>query len=219
MDSSSNLACRLIAESLQQASPHRPDLWNEATARAERVVANGLPLPIVRIEWNQIDDFFDTLFDRANAELFRSSLPPCRRTWNRRFRSVAGRIECRSRTIELSSAHFEACGVAALGAVLIHEMIHLYLFEQRMPYGHNSAFKIMSRSAGLPSVYHELPLPTRLKRQRSWHLYRCSCGIELRSRVRFRTPRACASCCRRFNRSRYDERYRLQYVGRLDTRG
>ena len=136
---------RLIGEVLSSLSPQGKDAWlcslaDPATQR--RVVANGLSVPVIRVEWSHVDDFFDMVFDKANAEFFESRLPRCRRIWNNRFRRVAGRIDCHRQQIELSAPHYEACGTAALGIILIHEMIHLSLFSDGRPFGHTRKFKI-----------------------------------------------------------------------------
>lgn len=208
-----NRTISLIGEVLDEIDPAPRDRWLRTDAEDPRVAVNGISAPVVRIGWRDVDRFFDSLFAAANSRFFRGRLPSCRRTWNPRFRRVAGRIDCPRRHIELSSAHFEACGVGALGVVFVHELIHLSLYVDHRPYGHTAEFKTRSERLGLSGIYHDLPLPDRIKRRRRIHLYRCACGQELESRIRFRTPRACADCCRRFARGKYDERYRFQYVG------
>ena len=205
---------RLIGEVLHSLSPRTGEEWEYARADSvtPRVVANGLAVPIVRVEWKHVDDFFDQIFDLSNAHFFDGRLPPCKRSWNNRFRRVAGRIDCHRQQIELSAPHYEACGTAALGVVFIHELIHLSLFADKKPFGHTREFKWRSSSLGLIDVHHELPLPDRLKPRKA-HLYRCACGRIVESRIRFRKPRACAHCCKRFARGRYDDRFRLVYLG------
>jgi len=209
---------RLIGELFASLSPRLASEWETKLAdpSVPRVTANGLAVPIIRAEWNHVDDFFDGLFDTANNLFFSGRLPACRRSWNNRFRRVAGRIDCHRQQIELSAPHYEACGTAALGVVLVHEMIHLSLYSDGRPFGHTREFKYRSSSLGLPDVHHELPIPDRLKPRKA-HLYRCKCGRIVESRIKFRRPRACAHCCRSFARGRYDDRFRLIYVGQRDS--
>lgn len=203
----------LIGDVLGFVDPAAQLRWRSDDACAERVAVNGVAAPVVRLPWREVESFFDLLFDEANRRFFRERLPRCRRTWNRRFRRLAGRIDCARRHMELSSAHFEACGAGALAVVVVHEMVHLSLYVDRRPYGHTPEFKSRSYRLGLPGIYHDLPLPERIERSRRVYLYRCRCGAALESRVRFRTPRACAECCRRYGDGRYDERFRFEYVG------
>jgi predicted SprT family Zn-dependent metalloprotease len=204
----------VLWNSLGEIDPSAQERWLDAHSRLRPVHVNGVDVPIVRIPWSRVDDFFQLAFQQANNALFGGDLPPCRLRWNSRFRGVAGRIECRSRRIELSSAHFEACGVVALGVVLIHEQIHLSLFEHRLPFGHTGEFKRRSREVGLPEIHHALPLPDRIVRRRRLHRWACrTCGRVSTSKIRFRAPRACADCCGRFARGRYDARFNLVYLG------
>ena len=208
-----NPTAQLIADVLAAVDSSIHTKWCDGLddLHLPRVTANGLSVPIVRVSWNKVDEFFERLFGVANDRYFANQLPRCRRVWNRRFRGLAGRIECRSKTIELSSAHYEQCGIGAMGIVLVHEMIHLALFTERLPHGHTGEFKRRSYSLGLPRIYHELPLPNRLVRPKRY-VYACTCGLQVESKIRFRAPRACATCCRKFNRGRFDRRFRLFLV-------
>lgn len=213
MNSTATIAETLLEEVFEEVSAG--SRWRDACAdgAGPRVVANGLSLPVVRVDWDRVDDFFDQLFSIANGKLFANRLPKCQRRWNTRFRRLAGRIDCSRRLIELSGAHYESCGSAALGVVLLHEMIHLALHTDGLRFGHTPEFKRRSYALGMMDIRHELPLPERIVETRTRHLYRCVCGRVIESTKRFRQPRACAACCRKFNRGRYHERFRLQYVG------
>jgi predicted SprT family Zn-dependent metalloprotease len=208
-----NPTASLIGDVLSQVEPSAFDRWQEVLGKREapQVTANGLAVPIQRVSWNRVDDFFEGVFQQANERFFAGRLPRCRRIWNSRFRGLAGRIRCPERIIELSSAHFEQCGVAAMGVVLVHEMIHLALHTDRLPMGHTVEFKRRSLSVGLPRIYHELPLPSRLVKRKKY-LYRCSCGQVVEAKIKFRQPRACARCCRQYARGRFDPRFVLVLV-------
>lgn len=210
-----NPTLMVLAEALRACDRDAAKRFSAALADpgSPRVIANGVSSPIIRLPWRQTSGFFEELFALSNERFFRGRLPACRISWNTRFRNLAGRITCRDRLIELSAPHFEACGPVALGIVLVHEQIHLSLWSQRRPYGHTAEFKWYSRELGLPLIHHQLPLPDRLARPRPVHVYRCRCGQEIESRVRFRSPRACAACCARHAGGRFDARFMLRHVG------
>lgn len=178
------------------------------------VMVNGLATPIVRVAFSKLGAYFERIYTDANQAFFQNQLPACKIAWNRRFRNLGGRIDCRRRLLELSAAHFEACGAVALGVVLIHEQIHLSLFEQGLPSGHTPLFKARSCAIGLTDIHHAMPLPARLKKPAILHLYQCRCGKVIESPRRFRTPRACTACCNQFNSGRYDVRFALRLIGR-----
>jgi predicted SprT family Zn-dependent metalloprotease len=180
---------------------------------APTVRVNGIDVPVLRLQWRNVGPFFEQLFDYSNRQHFRGHLPPCKLSWNKRFRRVGGRIDCRARLVELSAAHYESCGCAALGVVLLHEQVHLSLYEEGLAYGHTAEFKRRSLNLGLPDIHHEMPLPDRLRKPRCVHLYQCVCGTVVQSRIKFRKPRACATCCDRYSGGRYDRRFQLRYIG------
>lgn len=207
----------LLLDAMDRVDPSAGQRWRESSAienadQASRVLVNGVAVPVVRVARGDTEDFFDVVHELANEQFFDGGLPEYRRIWNRRFRSVAGRIDVRRQVIELSSAHDEACGSVALGIVYLHELIHLDLFVRGRPIGHTGEFKRLSRSLGMPDIRHQLPLPARLGKKRL-HRYACPTGCSLESLVRFRAPRACAACCRAYAGGRYDSRYRLRYLG------
>lgn len=201
-------ALEVVRQVLEEVDPDRLPLLDQPPT----IVVNGVGVPVVRLRWQAIGDFFSRLFEVANGRLFGGTLPGCQIAWNPRFRNLGGRIDPQRRRLELSSAHFEACGAVALGIVLVHEQIHLALFEEQLPFGHTREFARRSAALGLPNIHHQMPLPERLRRPTPEHLYRCDRGHLVRSRVRFRTPRACAPCCDQHAQGRFDERFPLHYV-------
>lgn len=206
-------AVAVVADVLTRVDPAAAERFCQPNPETPTATVNGIAVPIVRIGWQHVGRFYGELFASANDRLFNGRLPACRLSWNRRFRNLGGRIDCRQNLIELSSAHFEACGAPALGIVLIHEQIHLSLSTDHLSSGHTPEFKRRSLALGLPSIHHAMPLPQRLRRPRRVHVYRCACGKEVQSRVRFRQPRACAACCRRHANGRFDRRFLLEYIG------
>lgn len=177
------------------------------------ITVNGARFPVIRLPWQQVGDWFEELYRRSNEQFFQARLPTAKLTWNRRFRNLGGRIQPKQGLIELSSAHYEACGVAALGAVLIHEQIHFSLFVEHLSSGHTPEFKRRSIALGLPNIRHEMPLPRRMQKPVQVHRYACGCGRVIESRRRFRQPRACVACCNQFARGKFDRRFQLRYVG------
>jgi predicted SprT family Zn-dependent metalloprotease len=132
------------------------------------------------------------LFARLNAQHFGGVLPTHRIVFNRRLRSVAGRIAYRARIIELSAALL-GTHPDHLGPTLLHEMVHAWLYERRLPNGHGSHFKRKMRDVGLASIYHFLPVPRRQVTRRYLLLcHRCGARIERRRRPGYRV--SCARC-------------------------
>ncbi|MGL4464488.1 MAG: SprT-like domain-containing protein [Planctomycetia bacterium] len=160
----SNPTLRTLFRCLRSVAPRHPYFFDDPPPRC--VVVNGVRVPIVRLEDHKVDLYFQRLYDLSNRLHFGGRLADCDLVWNRRFRNLGGRIDCGRRVIELSAAHFEACGVAALGVVLIHEQIHLSLFLEKKPFGHTSEFKRLATALGQPEIRHRMPLPRRLARRR-----------------------------------------------------
>jgi len=164
------------------------------------------------------------LYDELNDLSFDGILPPCEMKWSRRLTRAAGTIRCERRLVTLSvpllvdpfvvpGAAFEICGVicdsyeSALREILKHEMIHLWLYVQKLPHGHTPAFRAKARAIGQPRTRHNIALPPPMS---GW-IYSCSfCPSELHRRRRFSRPVACASCCKRHSRGKYDERFKLK---------
>ncbi len=166
------------------------------------------------------------LYQSLNAEFFGGKLPLCACKWSRRLTRTAGNIRVQTRLITLSvpllcewkeNAQFEVCGVvcdspyAALVEILKHEMIHLWLFEQKLPCGHTREFRRKAREIGQPKTRHGIALPPPNTR---W-VYECAaCEARLFRRRRFGKRVSCGRCAG----GRYDERFRLR-GRRLDGAG
>ncbi|RYX82617.1 M48 family peptidase [bacterium] len=163
-----------------------------------------------------------SLYQHINREFFDESLPICSIRWSRRLTRAAGNIRVQSRTIALSvpllvdvwgeNAEFEVCGVhctsrhQALTEILKHEMIHLWLYENKKPCGHTREFRQKAREIGQPRTRHGIALPV----PKSGWIYTClHCGSQLHRRRCFGRRVACAHCCKHSNGGQYDERFRL----------
>lgn len=209
----SSSALELIRTTYEELYPEARRGAAESRGRA-RVLVNGVHADVVWLPTHLLGIFLEEVQRRGNDAFFDGALPKCQFSWNRRFRNSAGRINCGRRHIELSSAHYEACGPLPLAVVFIHEMIHLSLYEDHLPHGHTREFKRRSWRLGLPRIHHELPLPERITSARRYQIYQCrSCQRVTESRVRFRRPRACGRCCRQFAQGRFDRRFLLLWKG------
>ena len=87
---------------------------------------------------------------------------------------------------------------------LLHEMIHLWLKQNRLPSGHSREFRALAGRLGCPRYARRMP-PRRLLR------YRCAaCGKTVA--YRRRVTLACRPCCDRLNGGRFTRTYLLQRV-------
>jgi predicted SprT family Zn-dependent metalloprotease len=138
------------------------------------------------------------LFALLNARYFSGVLRAHRIVYNPRLTSVAGRILHRPPVIELSGALL-AQYPEAIEPTLLHEMVHAWLEQHRLPNGHGAAFKRKMREVGLTSIYHYLPVQTRRSRRR--YLLSCPrCKAQLMRRRRPGYRVSCARCSpKRFN--------------------
>src|SRR4051794_22433581 len=94
------------------------------------------PLPIA-ISLEMADELYNSL----NRQHFGGSLPGCRIEISARLTRTAGKIWPRTRLIRLSRSYHELYGPAELSNTILHEMIHLWLYEQSLPSGHTPLFR------------------------------------------------------------------------------
>lgn len=103
-------------------------------------------------------------------------------------------------------AHYllnEATSEALIRDTLGHEMIHFWLWDRGLPYGHTSAFYDKMKEMGV-SRFNK-----HVKRSSFKYFYACpECKSEYPSR-RIKRMSACGSCCKRFADGKYDGRYKL----------
>lgn len=132
--------------------------------------------------------------------------------WNRRMRSTAGTARYESLVITLNPRLVQF-GAAEVDRTLRHEIAHLaakFRAGRRRIAPHGAEWKQACADLGLADERrcHDLPLPRR--RLTARHAYQCpSCQARI-LRVRpFRRKVACLACCRRFNRGRYHEDFRV----------
>jgi hypothetical protein len=180
-----------------------------------------LKQPMITVEELQ------ALYKTFNTQYFDDALPPCRIQWSRQLTRAAGNINVRARLIKLSVPIFEeafekdtlfapeylVCGVScnnscsAVREILKHEMIHLWLFEQKLPSGHTALFRAKAKSMGQSGIRHNIALPPR---KSGWE-YSCShCQITFVRRRRYGRAVACGKCCDKWGNGRFDARFKLK---------
>ena len=135
--------------------------------------------------------------------------------WAVRLRSTAGLAYPAKALIKLNP-RLRDFGDDEVDRTLRHELAHLLAHHRagrRRIAPHGAEWQRACAELGLRDERrcHDLPLPRRQVARP--HRYRCpACTAEF-ARVRpLRRPSACLACCRRHNRGRYDERFRLEKV-------
>lgn len=157
------------------------------------------------------------LFQNLNAQFFGGKIPLCELVWNSRLRSSAGRFSPGSRNpllprpakIEIATYLRELPDAAHhIRDTLLHEMVHYYLWFQKRPYGHTPEFNAILKTVGA-SRYNQVPKTSPAK-----HHYQCpGCKVVYPTKRRIRDS-ACASCCKKYSRGRFDARFRLELCGK-----
>lgn len=132
--------------------------------------------------------------------------------WNPRLTTTAGRAFHRPARIELNP-RLIGHGDDELRRTFLHELAHLVAIERagrrRIP-PHGPEWRAACADLGIPgdSATHSLPWPRRTLTRR--HHYVCpNCLVIVRRARRIRRATACAGCCRRLAKGRYDPRFRL----------
>jgi predicted SprT family Zn-dependent metalloprotease len=138
--------------------------------------------------------------------------------WNRRLRSTAGRADYRSLVIDLNPALRDLeNGLEEVGRTLLHELAHLVAHARsrgRRIADHGPEWRRACADLGIAGerTTHTLELAPRREVRRRY-AYACpACGSVLLRVRRLARYSACYACCRRHNRGRYHERFRLAPV-------
>jgi SprT protein len=135
--------------------------------------------------------------------------------WAARLRSTAGLAFPAKALIQLNP-RLRDFGDDEVDRTLRHELAHLLAHHRagrRRIAPHGAEWQRACADLGLRDERrcHDLPLPR--KQVARPHRYRCpACTVEFARTRPFRRPSACLACCRRHNRGRYDERFRLEKV-------
>ena len=165
------------------------------------------------------------LYDELNARYFEGILPPCEIVWSRRLTRAAGNIRVQTPKITLSvpllleafgNGGHTVCGVwcasqeEALREILKHEMIHLWLYVQKLPHGHTREFRLKAREIGQSRTRHQIAPPPSCAPKSGWIYVCAACEARVVRRRRFGRRVACAKCCREFAGGNFDERFLLR---------
>jgi predicted SprT family Zn-dependent metalloprotease len=152
------------------------------------------------------------MFNGINLTCFGGALEIPKLIWNSRLRASAGRFIPGSRKfpslypprIEIASyLREEARCYELVYDTMAHEMIHLWLWVRRRPYGHSAEFLKKMNEMGV-SRYNPVP---RLRPYK--YLYLCqNCEKSFPARKKLGTL-ACAACCKAHSKGRYDSRFKL----------
>ncbi len=132
--------------------------------------------------------------------------------WNDRLQSTAGRAQWPECWIELNP-RLRELGDDEVWRTLKHELAHLVAFSRargRRIAPHGPEWRQACAELGIPgeSATHALPLKSRRMKRRFAYVCR-NCGERILRVRRMRGHVACYGCCRRFNRGRFDARFRL----------
>ena len=154
----------------------------------------------------------EPLFTEINLKHFDGFLDLPVLQWNSRLRSSAGRFIPGSRKflrvypprIEIALyLNEEEKASQLIYDTMGHEMIHLWLWVRRRPYGHTPDFLFKMEEMGV-SRYNSVPRTRSFK-----YIYQCSaCLKSFPSRKRLGTL-ACSLCCEKHAGGRYDARFKL----------
>jgi predicted SprT family Zn-dependent metalloprotease len=157
--------------------------------------------------------FLDEVFVEWNEAYFEGQLPLCELVWNTRMRSTAGRFIPQAWLVDAPHrARIEIAGYLRslpggdgfVRGTLGHEMIHYWLWDLRLPYGHTPVFYQKMRQMGVPRFN---PVP---KVSKSPWVYVCpKCLKEYPAKRRSRRSLACARCCKQYARGFYDKAFEL----------
>ena len=135
--------------------------------------------------------------------------------WDPRLRTSAGRADCRRGVVTLNPRLREH-GATEVDRTLRHELAHLLAQSRsgrRRVTPHGEEWRRACHDLGIPDERrcHSLPFPVQARQRR--YLYRCpGCAKDFPRVHRIRRGLACLSCCRRYNRGRYDKRFQLRLV-------
>ncbi len=160
----------------------------------------------------------EAIFQEINEKHFDGFLDPPVLAWNSRLRSAAGRFIPGSRKffrqappkIEVASYLInEAAAQTLIYDTIAHEMIHLWLWVRRRPYGHTEEFMVKMRAMGA-SRYNPVP-----KHPSPKYIYRCpACSRDFPARRKLGVL-ACLECCKKESGGKFDRRFKLEMVEQL----
>jgi predicted SprT family Zn-dependent metalloprotease len=132
--------------------------------------------------------------------------------WKPSLRTTAGQAHAATQILYLNP-RVAAFGADEIERTFLHELAHLVAHARhgrRRIRAHGPEWRQACADLGIPgeTATHALPIPRRQVAKP--FAYRCpACATILRRTRPIRGKAACAACCRRHNRGRYDDRFRL----------
>jgi predicted SprT family Zn-dependent metalloprotease len=147
-------------------------------------------------------------YKELNTRFFENKLPNCRLELSNRLTRTAGKIWPKLRLMRLSLPYHQRYGPDELRNTILHEMIHLWLYEQKLPSGHTPLFRRKLIEVGLPDRIRALPVPPRPYK----YLYACpTCGYQVQTRRKINS--SCGRCDKVYN-----PRHKFKLLKRLEQK-
>ena len=147
------------------------------------------------------------MYTEWNLKSFQGELPMIELRWNSRLKTTAGRFipDPANPVIEIADYLLDEIDSEWLiRDTLGHEMIHLWLWNRRKPYGHTAQFHAKMEELGV-SRYNPVPKHRPFK-----HCYVCvHCDQKIFVRKKLEAP-ACAACCNRYAKGQYHLKFQLR---------
>ncbi len=148
-------------------------------------------------------------YTELNERYFERKLPPCRLEISARLTRTAGKIWPKMRVMRLSLSYHRLYGPEELRNTILHEMIHLWLYEQKLPSGHTPLFRRKLEEVGLGGRVQALPVPPRPYK----YVYSCpTCQREIFTRRKINS--SCGQCDKVYN-----PRHKFKLLRRLEEQG
>lgn len=150
-----------------------------------------------------------TLLEAAGLKDF---APTVKVLWNGRMRSTAGTASYSKALVTLNPA-LQAFDEKEIERTFLHELAHLLAVARagrRRIAAHGPEWKQACADLGIPGEHrcHTLSLPRRSLQRR--YAYQCPvCRVIVKRTRPFRRKVACFACCKKHNRGKYHERFRL----------
>ena len=135
--------------------------------------------------------------------------------WNSRLQTTAGTASARTWEVEINP-RLKDHGSAIIQRILRHELAHLvsvYRAGRRRIAAHGPEWRQACADLGIAGEPRCHSLPLKARQVRPKFAYRCGhCGRLLKRIRPLERRSACFDCCQKFNRGRYDDRYRYVRV-------
>lgn len=138
------------------------------------------------------DTSLTMLAEEVARETFKRSFGG-KAVFNSRFRSRGGDVNIKLSLIRISRRLYEEHGREAVIGVLRHELCHLFLFRDGLPYTHRSKeFKELAAAVGAPRFAPPIKKSTQPKRYRRFYFACPSCDSRFKANAKIRS--LCPHC-------------------------